>query len=305
MKPRTGDRRSVGVFSIVVLMGTVVSAVQLQQLNRPAVPCAGTLDGSTFPYMVPEYVVWHRLFQTVQSLDDQSALEIVGGNSAAAASLLRVSRALARQSPANTRPGSNALLMPSSAAAPAILAARDELIRGVAKEAYEHLRGKFRQIRQGRYTFESPGVRVATSPARRYTCRIAMNGKDDPYLIPEGFVWAYYFHMRADAVKHSLTRGGRVKASYVALLHSKYILIPVPEIHLLLQVASEIDGRIESLRQNTAGRGALDIELAIEDLVLSARDDLTRRLPSTSWAAVLTDVEHTRRSSRYDFPCLE
>jgi hypothetical protein len=268
--------------------------------------CTARLDGARFPYLVPEYEVWKDLFESAQVTQGFSSTLAAAGTdpqlSATANRALHAiaSAALPRAAALKATPSQPGGVSAASAAAGLILDARDDLLRTLSatdvERLFKHLEGRRRQTR---YTFAMPGVR-ATAQGAVITCRLSINGKEHPELVPEPYYWEFHLRVLASISEKHRTGPAAYSTEYMSVLREQRLAIPERDVVTLLAIASDTIRAVDSAR--AASVDSREAESAVAAIIRAARLDLLRRLPKDSWVVVQRDAANRRGGIEYDFP---
>lgn len=304
------------VVGVTVLLGRGGATIAIASPAQPALgeECVARLDGSQFPFLVPEHVVWEELFETAVGKRLSHPTSAPGapdhrGLSAAAHSavettattVLMKTRGLRARRPTS---GGNAEVAADldAALAELVLDGRDQLIRALAKADFDTLRRSAIDRRsQTTVTFRKPGHVTRTGK-----CQLSVSGRTEPHLIPEAWAWEFYFRARSAGALDYATGPETYAPEYLAVLERHHLQGARHEdIALLLAIARDTIERVDARRaqleaESQAGHQALEAEVG--EIVLDARASLLRLLPSSSWLVVSRHEAHVRGGASFDYP---
>lgn len=279
--------------------------------------CIAVLDGGEFPQFLPTFFVWEQAWADAVSVPELQGQPLARGIAThgldeRTLTTLRDVGEKARQRAAALREASIAPGLPGDlatdrdiAAAEAIFAGRDELIRSLPVDRYRDVeRGLQESRRELKYRFPVQG-RVRRDAIVGDLCVVTIKGKDYPHLIPEAYAWEFYFRVRA--LGASSERTGEDSYSDIHLSTVQRVDIPIAKEHILhlLRVATATNAAVDRLREAESSGHAGPHEVVQEQLarlVLDARDDLVRTLPPKAWLAVQADVMRRMGGTVFDFP---
>jgi hypothetical protein len=189
------------------------------------------------------------------------------------------------------------------AAAEAILAARDELVRSLSPDRYDRLeQWNLSGQRQLEYTLPVRG-RLAQWDSGPM-CIVSIRGRDFPYLIPEAYAWETYFRGRAIVASSQRTGPETYREEHIRTVQRHELPIAREHIVLILRVATSTNAAIDKVRQAARTEPA-DPHVAQQQLiriVSQARAGLTRALPKRAWLILQADVTRTTGGTVFDFP---
>ena len=298
------------VYVLLVLLTTITaSSIAHDTRQNTTADCVATLDGATFPFLVPDYVVWEQMFSRSQVPDAASGLPEVAVelqlSEPAGKALASISAAaLKRADAVRTAPRRQSGLPPEAMAADLVLEARDDMLRMLSRVDFdrvtEHMEGR---RRQARYTFPKPGKR-ATNENQIFKCPVSINGREHPELIPEAFFWEFHLTVLASVSADHRTGPNTFATPYISTLRQIELPIPEPDVITLLNHAASTAATIESVRNTSLGiygRGE-EREAAVARAVQAARLQLLLRLPKSSWMIVNRHAKSRRGGIVYHFP---
>ncbi|MCL4845716.1 MAG: hypothetical protein KJ066_04205 [Acidobacteria bacterium] len=304
------------VVGVTVLLGRGGATIAIASPAQPALgeECVARLDGSQFPFLVPEHVVWGELFEAAagkrlsHSPPASGTTEHRGLSAAAhsavetiATTVLMKTRGLRARRPTS---GGNAEVAADldAALAELVLDGRDQLIRALAKADFDTLRRSAIDRRsQTTVTFRKPGHVTRTGK-----CQLSVSGRTEPHLIPEAWAWEFYFRARSAGALDYATGPETYAPEYLAVLERHHLQGARHEdIALLLAIARDTIERVDARRaqleaESQAGHQALEAEVG--EIVLDARASLLRLLPSSSWLVVSRHEAHVRGGASFDYP---
>ena len=292
------------IFGVVAAFGSSAS-ISTQPADSD---CTGTLDGSRFPFLVPEYVTWEVLFRSSQNRDIGGASDVArelqlsddadrGLKSEGGAALTRASAV--RQTGAAPQGASV-----ESIAADAILESRDDLLRRIAALDRDKVLERIEMLRHKTlYTFAKRGRRTSAGSAE-ITCLISINGREHPELIPEAYYWEFHLRALAAVSSHHRTGPTTFDVDYFSTLRKDLLQIPAADVVALLNHAVATIELIDQVRNSplTSGQTGEQREAAAARVSAVSRLDLMSRLSKPSWMAIDRHARSRRGGITYDFP---
>ena len=141
----------------------------------------------------------------------------------------------------------------------------------------------------------SATVRLSSLPAQDAQGGLApceVDGSQYPELIPEYFVWEFYFRTITDSAKGDLDEStGKRPSDHilpegVRKVAERDLHIPVEDADLFLRIADAAVRKADILRSPRSSVSDREGQLESVDAILDARDDLARRLPVRSFKAI-------------------
>lgn len=292
-------------FSLSMSVATTHHEYAAQE-SSTSTGCAATLDGARFPNLVPEQFPWEALFELAARQPSRIARDI---NVTAATSQLLSS--VARDAQARAEALRRAPL-PSVAltadreveAAEAILEGRDSLIRQLRPTELDRLLSWVAQTtKSSGYSLPAPAepTGFVASPT---PCRVTVNGREFPHLIPEPFYWEFYFRAKVLATKGYQTADGRYSPEHIKALQQHHLRMPEKDTITVLDIADETIRVVDQLRSRadaTPEEDRLPVLESIARAVMQGRAELIRRLPVSSWRAVRQDARQEQTASVVQF----
>lgn len=137
----------------------------------------------------------------------------------------------------------------------------------------------------------------------------SVDGKKYPELIPEYFVWEFFFRSSAasalDTEDMSLTHASVTGLDADAVRNSTSDLgIPVQDARVFLEVGLRAVQKADALRTTVPANAAQSVfrehQVAAAEAILDGRDELARRLSPSSFQALRRRLP--RRGTTFDFP---
>lgn len=273
----------------LVALSTGLGRVQAQ-------PCTATLDGSQFPFLVPEHAVWDVLLRSATA-GQRPKLAI---SEAGIAGLLRDGREAIRVSSAlRDAKGQFGAASAETAAANATVAARDSIHRTLSQSDLQSLEVWADEIRRGmQFTFPVPGRRSGGQSI--FACPVSVDGRQHPELIPEDYYWEFYLRMMSSIAEKRRVGADTYDPLFLESLRRHHLPIPEPHIVILLTTATTAIADADAVRSQS--QPGPEAEYAAGQVIRSARTALLRTIPPASSLVVSRVVAATRGGTLYDFP---
>lgn len=294
-------------FGVALLLGAAPTrgdAIQPLQLGKP---CAATLDGTRFPSLVPAVFVWPDLMRTIQVGPPDPAWSELAGATGLTGEEFAVLKPLAATGlatpasppgpPSSSPPFSADTLVSQEESMAGVADAREAILRAVPEASAIAIDDWSRSTAARRlFPMNIPGEVVATGDGR-VGCRVSVNGRDRFWLIPDGYVWEFYFRVRARVAEMAAQSSGI--DAYQQILQQAHLPISLEDIRTVLEVATATIREVDVLRERPDDEAA---RLQIASLLAKARIRLLHRLSPDAWHVVLADVRRSHQGTTYDFP---
>jgi len=276
------------------------------QETSTSTECAATLDGARFPNLVPEQFPWETLFELAAREPRRIARDL--NVTAATGQLLSsVARdAQARAEALRGAPVPNVALTADREveAAETILEGRDSLIRQLTAIELDRLLSWVAQTTK-RSVYSLPATAEPTGLVASGTpCRVTVNGREFPHLVPEPFYWEFYFRAKVLATNGYKTADGGYGPEHIKALQEHHLRIPDQDIITVLGIADETIRAVDQLRSRADATPEEDRPAVLESIarvVMHGRAELIRRLPVPSWRAVRQDARQEQAASVVQF----
>lgn len=288
----------------VTLVGLSAVALRgsLTQGSQAGAVCVGTLDGAKFPSQVPAVLAWSDAVETIRAGPSSStwtaladATGLRGDDVPSLGSIVASAVAAPNQSTGPVRSPSGIKM--DSAPTAHVLRVRDELLRVLPDDVALALEDWVAiQVTQRSYDIAVPGKLVALSTGGT-RCRVSVNGREHFSFVPDGYVWEFYFRIRASAAKTMEERGNFT--AHLKVLREAHVPISYEELAALIAIAKETTAEVDVLRQSPDDEF---VRVALAKTVLTGRRRLMRAVSAASWQTVLADVRTATAGTIYDLP---
>ena len=265
--------------------------------------CEGIVNGTKYPFLVPAHLVWGELW---------SRADVARANANGRAQLLAEVRVEPRVldqilSIAAAR-ASGAFAIPEAPQTSTqdrrveeVLAARDALVRTVGAEQSAGLSAAVKSIAVKPYRLGVQGTSIRLEDGR-HVCKVSIDGKKLPHLIPEHEYWGMYFRSLSNAAAEKRNDAGEYKSSFIQTLQARHLPISEHEILTVLTVAIDVTAKVRSLDEGGSDVNHLARLEQISAAILSGRDHLLRTLDVRSWEVLRKDAQRIRGGTVFDYP---
>jgi hypothetical protein len=270
--------------TIAVVRGDLFSgAPWLQTLDS----CIATLDGGKFPELIPDAVAWMNL---EDGITNRSIHETELGPKLSPAAKTAIERVLGKRGGAPT------------AGADETLSRRDALVRELSPGDFRVLSSWVETRRSEiRHVFPISGELGPQDRQGFRRCTLEVIGREHPSLIPEAFYWEAYFRSKASAASDHWLAGDTLMPAFLRAQQKYHFMMPFADITTVFEVAVRAVTEIERVASTAVESSERRRRSAA--IVREAREELIRRLPESSWRAVLGDATRgVRDVSVFSFP---
>ena len=268
---------------VVVTLLTCASSVVVATQQRPAAldreSCSVAVFGNERPEQIPSSVAWERTFDKLaanEALLQKFVLDAT--RSAVKNRILVMKNDVSRLR--STSSGPSRVLEVS--ASQAILDTRDDLIRLLPKEQFEHLEAFATDVSDVVYQSPIGGIVKGTR------CVISVRGRDYPDMASEAGYWRLYIEGRAAASRRYRDPNGRLTPEHLKAVQSELPFSP-DDVQRIVDRCAAVAAYIASLPP-LADSTSREIDRA----VLALRAELIRSFSPADWNVIKTDANRAR-----------